>query len=101
MSAAEKMLDAGGPAAPFSAKFVGPCLDPLAGGPVPEGVTRTHDFYGATMLDYFAAEALAGLLADSNGLRDLDVRELARSYAEARFIYAEAMLAERTKRGLV
>jgi hypothetical protein len=96
MSVGQKLLDAGGPAAPFKTTFVGPCEDQLGGGEVPGGVTRTHEFYGATLLGKFAGEALIGLLAgrDPNRVVMMDY------YASISYAMADAMLAERKKRGL-
>lgn len=55
----------------------------------------TNDALGLTMLDYFAAKALQGMWASPVGV-DWDNHAIA---AEA-YRSAEAMMAERAKRGL-
>lgn len=58
-----------------------------------------QDQPGMTMRDYFAGQALAGLLANpiaDKGLRQTGA-ELASSYAIVAYMHADAMIAERSK----
>jgi len=58
--------------------------------PVP-GLQQDEDFNGMSLLDYFAAKAMQGMLADP------DFNPQAEEVATRAYKMAEAMLAERAK----
>lgn len=68
---------------------------PMTSGPEPRVNTATHYNEGMSLLDYFAGQALAGLLASQHlNLRDSSWADI----ASDSFSLAKHMLAERAKR---
>jgi len=53
----------GGPLHPTAVQITGPGTDPFTGAKIPEGKTNIHQLMGASMADYFAAEAMSALIA--------------------------------------
>ena len=79
--------DNGGPAFPtpdLSAYGIGPCSSP-------DG--NEYRIYGMSLRDWFAGQALAGMMADSF------MHESAERIAFGSYAMADAMLAERAKKG--
>lgn len=91
------MSDNGGPAFPF---VTDAHLDNGYGGRerIPSRPQVIHG--GMTLRDYFAGQALAGLLADPNEVPESDEDPLAfqRVIAGVSYDFADAMLAERNAR---
>ncbi len=52
---------------------------------------------GLTMRDWFAGQAISGLLASRRSGTDVPVNGVSMSYTEASYAIADAMLAERVK----
>lgn len=74
----------GGPA------FPRPASVDTSGGTLPDGDFVVKEQSGMTLRDYFAGQVLVGLLADGFELSDAKL-------AEACYVTADAMLAERAK----
>lgn len=67
-----------------------PCETPVAGG-------GTYYTSGLTIRDYFAGQALQGLLASDAQVPLPTIEEIAAHFAKIAFIYADAMIAQRER----
>jgi hypothetical protein len=96
------------PAFPYSVEIKGPQDDPFnESDPVPAGISRTYAFAGMSLRDYFAAKAMAAAIAHY-GIYDeslslalttpaTDSGYCADTLSEIAYVYADSMLAERSK----
>lgn len=82
----------------MSTKDTGGQAFPIPLAPGPNGMLHSGE-PGMTLRDYFAGQALAGMLSDPTASNGLSARgmALAASYATAAYLHADAMLAERQK----
>jgi len=84
--------DDGGPAYPVTGLFMGEQLTPAS--PADQ---ECAGYGGMTLRDYFAGQALAGILADPNAFEAFAVDEYYSAAADYAFRMADAMLAVRSE----